>query len=86
MLAFLFNTPTSTFIFCTVDDTCPPLPDTDHVQYNSSSVELGTVVRVSCDEGYLVNETEAITVTCNVTGDWDFDIPPCLRKYSKLTN
>ncbi len=64
------------------EDRCPPLPDSDNRQYNTTSVELGTVVRVSCDEGYLLNETEAITVTCDVSGEWDLDIPPCLRKYS----
>ncbi len=67
-----------------IENTCPPLPDMEHMLYNSTSVELGTAVRVSCDKGYLVNQTKAITVTCDVTGDWDMDVPQCLRKYSSI--
>ena len=63
-----------------LENKCPALPGHDK-WYNTTDVHVGAVVRASCMEGYLINDTDSITVTCDETGMWSADIPPCLRKY-----
>lgn len=69
------------FAISSLENKCPALPGHEDMWYNTTKVHVGSVVRASCVEGYLVNDTDSITVTCNKTGTWSADIPPCLRKY-----
>ena len=49
---------------------CPTLPELDHMHTNSTDNRVGAVVRLWCDEGYILRG--ASVITCYVDGHWSY--------------
>ena len=55
--------------------TCPAVSAVSHAHVNSSDVEYGSVVLVSCHIGYeFSDDVTSLTLECTATGTWSIDI------------
>ena len=39
----------------------------------------GTTVNFSCEDNYILNDTNIITTSCKQNGKWDGYIPHCIK-------
>jgi len=62
---------------CVLVIQCPTL-NTSYAMVNSTDIEFGATVNISCIPGYIINGQTTATVHCTSTGHWSLNTS-CLR-------
>ena len=69
-------------VFPCVEITCPNLEKVVHLLTDSSAIDYGVTITLTCEVGYMFADGITLhTMTCMDDGEWSSDLPICSRMW-----